>query len=190
MSYFDTEGGIMENRKEMLQELRKLTNYTASLSECMSAFDKADGNIEKAKDILAGSGYIDNGKFRFDVDVPNDAPSVWTYILAKINLYLKHGPDVYRKSDALGMPNEEWDEETFQEIESCFRQFLGGRGYSRNNPVRNVSVGGFYAATETLHFQIVEQTGCMSGDGNGILDVMQFEHVVDKRTIKFFNSVS
>ena len=85
MSYFDTEEGIMENRKEMLQELRKLTNYTASLSECMSAFDKADGNIEKAKDILADSGYRDNSKFRFYVDVHNDAPSEWAYIITKVN---------------------------------------------------------------------------------------------------------
>ena len=179
----------MENRKEMLQELRKLTNYTASLSECMSALSKAGGDFEKAKDILADSGYIDNGKFRFYVDVPNDAPSKWAYILTKVNRYLKHGPDIYRKSDGLGMPNEEWDEETFQEIESCFRQFLDGKGYKKDNPVRNVTVGGFYAATEALHFQVIEQAGCMMADGNGILDDMLFEHVVDKETIKLFNSV-
>ena len=179
-----------ENQKEKLQELRKLINYKATISECMSAFNKADGNIEKAKDILAESGYIDNGKFRFHIDVPNDSPSKWAYILTKVNHYLKHGPDIYRKGDALGMPNEEWDEETFQEIESCFRQFLDGKGYNRDNPVRNVTVGGFYAATETLHFQVIEQAGSMKADGNGILADMLFEHVVDKRTIKFYNSVS
>jgi len=41
------------------------------------------------------------------------------------------------------MPNEEWDEETFLEIEACFRQFLDGKGYKRDNPVRNVTVVGF-----------------------------------------------
>ena len=48
---------------------------------------------------------------------------------------------------------------------------------------------GFYAATETLHFQVIEQAGCMNDDGDGILDNMLFEHVVDKGTIRLFNSV-
>jgi hypothetical protein len=190
MSYFDTEGGIMENRKEMLQELRKLTNYTASLSECMSALSKASGDFEKAKNILAESGYIDNSKSRFYVDVSNDAPSKWAYILTKANRYLKHGPEIYRKSDTLEMPSEDWNEQILQEIEACFRQFLDGKGYKMDNPVRNISVVGFYAATETLHFQVIEQAGCMGADGNGILDDMLFEHVVDKETINLFNSVS
>ena len=178
-----------ENKKEKLQELRNFTNYTAALSECISALNKASGDFKKAKDILAESGYIDNSKFRFYVDVPNDAPSKWAYILTKVNRYLKHGPDIYRKSDALEMPSEDWDEEICQEIESCFRQFLDGKGYKRDNPVRNVTVVGFYAATEALHFQVIEQAGCMGADGNGILDDMLFEHVVDKETIKLFNSV-
>ena len=177
----------MENKKEKLQELRKLTNYTASLSECKSALNNADGDIEKAKDILADSGYIDNSKFRFYVDVPDDAPSKWAYILSKVNQYLKHGPEVYRKGDALGMSDEDWDEETYQEIEACFRQFLDGRGYDKDNPVENVGVGEFYEAMRTLHFEEVKRVA--SYDGDVIIDDMVFEHVVDKDMIRLFNSV-
>ena len=115
----------MENKKEKLQELRNLTNHTANLSECMSALKKADGDLENAKNILADSGYIDNSKFCFDVDVPDDALSKWAYILTKVNQYLKHEPEVYRKGDTLGMPGEDWDERNLSGDRSLFWAIFG-----------------------------------------------------------------
>lgn len=180
----------MKSRKENLRELRKYTNNTASLAECVKALNKADGDFEKAKDFLAQSGYAERKKPIFSFDVPEDAPPVWVYILSKIHSYLKFGPDIYRKGDALGMPDAEWDEETLREIESCFRQFSDGKGYSEVNPVENVSVGGFYAATNTLHFAMAEQTASYSNDEKSFIDCMLFEHLIDKRTIRLFNKVA
>jgi hypothetical protein len=50
------------------------------------------------------------------------------------------------------------DPEALQEIESCFEQFLQGKGYQETHPVEGVSVGGFYAALSTLHFERVQQS--------------------------------
>lgn len=179
----------MEIRMQKLHELRKITNYAVGFTECKDALGKAGGDTEKAKDILVDCGYVERVKTPSYLYVPDDAPSMWAYILAKVNLYFRLGRDVYRKADYFGMPSAEWDEEKLNEMESCFHQFADQKGYRKDNPVENVSVEGFYAATRTLHFSVIEQAATFNRDDHTALDDMLFEHVVTKDTVRLYNKV-
>ena len=95
---------------------------------------------------------------RTETPVPADAPAAWAYILAKIDLYLSLGAKKYRKLDALHMPDAAWDEDTLQDILRCFQQFAAGKGYRADKPTEGVTVGGFYAAMQTLHFSLLLST--------------------------------
>lgn len=55
------------------------------------------------------------------------------------------------------MPLVELDAEDLREIQSCFEQFLSGKGYKVTNPVEDISINGFYAAMTTLHFEMQMQ---------------------------------
>lgn len=179
----------MEIRMQKLHELRKITNYAVGFGECRDALGKAGGDTGKAKDILVDCGYVERVKTPSYLYVPDDAPSIWAYILAKVDLYFRLGRDTYRKADYFGMPSAELDNATLDEIESCFRQFADQKGYRKDNPVENVSVEGFYAATNTLHFSVIKQAATFNRDAQTTLDDMLFEHVVTKDTVKLYNKV-
>jgi hypothetical protein len=180
----------MQTKKQNVYELRIATNFRARLSECLEALDKAENDVERAKAILMDLGYIERPNDHFNFNIPDDAPSEWAYILAKANRYLRLGSDTYRKADYFGMPEAKYDDCTLKEIESCFRQFLAGKGYLEANPVENVSISGFYAATRTLHLKVVVQVASSIRDEGFIIDFMLFEHIVDKSRIGLFNKVT
>ena len=124
--------------------------------------------------------------------MPGDAPAAWVYILAKIDLYFSLGTDKYRKLDALHMPDAYWDEETQQEILSCFQQFSAGKGYRADNPTESISVGGFYAAMKTLHFTLVQQSVTLPREDERegqlvFVDEMHFKHAMFRQGLSVFN---
>ena len=131
---------------------------------------------------------------RTETPVPSDAPGAWVYILAKIDLYFSLGADKYRKLDALQMPDASWDEETQQEILSCFQQFAAGKGYRADNPTESISVGGFYAAMKTLHFTLVQQSVTLPREDERegqlvFVDEMHFKHAMFRQCLSLFNRV-
>lgn len=174
---------------QKIHVLREYSNYAARLTQCIEALDNTEGDVEKAKTYLADFGYTGRPKIPFNMNIPEYSPPVWSYILAKVRLYLRLGPDIYRKADYFGMPEAGWPEETLDEIESCFRQLLAGKGYLESNPVENVSIGGFYAATRTLHFEVRRQIATLTDDRRCFIDDLLFEHIHDGRTVRFFNKV-
>lgn len=174
---------------QKIHVLRQYSNYVARLTQCIEALDNAENDVEKAKTYLVNCGYIDSPEIPFNMNIPEEAPAEWPYILEKVRLYLRLGPDIYRKTDYFGIPEVGWSEETLDEIESCFRQFLAGKGYLESNPVENVSIEGFYAATRTLHFEVRRQIATLTDDSRCFIDDLLFEHVHDGRTIRFFNKV-
>lgn len=176
----------MKTRNEKLQELRRVTENSVSLAECLKALNEAAGDLKKAIELLMDKFYKKRDSM-YAVPIPENAPPLWPYILAKAYLYLKIGPDIYRKNDAFDMPLVEWDTEDLREIQSCFEQFLSGKGYKVTNPVENVSIGGFYAAMTTLHFEMQMQTAHM--DEKYVIDEILFEHIMQKGTIELFNKV-
>ncbi len=184
----------MADYKTKLMELRKHTHHSVSLGNCFAALKEAGGDVDQALDLLTEQGFITKPRNRFfDFTVPKGAPPHWVYILSKASKYLKLGPDTYRKGDALEMPPEEWDVDTLQKVESCFQQFLDGKGHHKDYPVENVGVGGFYRALETLHFDVREQAAlrCDTSHATSMafIDMMVFEHVVTEDTITLYNKV-
>ncbi len=174
---------------QKIHVLREYSNYAARLTQCIEALDSAEGDVEKAKTYLDNCGYLERSKIPFNMNIPEETPAEWPYILGKVSLYLRLGPAIYRKADYFGMPEVGWPAETLDEIESCFRQFLAGKGYLESNPVENVSIKGFYAATRTLHFEVKKQIATLTDDRRFFIDDLLFEHVHDGRTVRFFNKV-
>ena len=134
---------------------------------------------------------------RTETPVPADAPAAWAYILAKIDLYLSLGAKKYRKLDALHMPDAAWDEDTLQDILRCFQQFAAGKGYRADKPTEGVTVGGFYAAMQTLHFSLAQQSTTQLCNDEGqskkqpaFLDKMLFKHAVSGQSLPLFNAVA
>ncbi len=141
----------------------------------------------KATLFLLENGFAENRNPHPKCRVPESMPSISAYIVTKALLFLSMGPEIYRRQDAFRMPDAKWDEETLEEIESCYRQLADGKGFKSEYPIESVSVEGFYAAMSTLHFQVVSHAAFLIDGGEGMIDEMLFEHLVDKRQITLFN---
>lgn len=176
----------METITKMIQELRSFSKNKAGIQDCLNALNESGGDVEKAKDVLEKRGFIQHSKQIAGLRVPSDAPDEWAYVIGKVDYYLKHGADIYRKGDYFHMPMAEWNPDVLKDIESCFRQFAEGKGYIEGNPVENVSIPGVYSAINTLHFEVVDQMCKTPDKGEGFLDVMSIEHVVTKRKLDLF----
>jgi hypothetical protein len=169
------------NDKEKLHELRTYTHLAASLADCMNALKEAQGDLDQAKALLVDRGFGKRKGSIFHLAADSNAPAGWSYIVTKAH---------HRKADGLGMPSADWDDDDLAAIESCFRQITEGRGYTRDNPVQGVGIGGFYAALSTLHFRLVEQRATLADDEQAFNDEMVFEHLADQRTLTLYNKVA
>lgn len=176
--------------KDKVHALRTYTRLAASLADCMKALKGARGDLEQAKALLVDRGFGEGKGSIFHLAADSNAPAGWSYIVSKAHLYLQIGPDRYRKADALGMPSADWDDDDLAAIESCFRQITEGRGYSKDNPVEGVGIGGFYAALYTLHFRLAEQRATLVDDSQAFIDEMVFEHLTKDLTLTLYNKVA
>ncbi len=172
-----------------LQALRKLSNHTVRLARCREIWEQADGDMERVRAMInAETGAKTKSADSLPIRPPN-APGKWAYIMAKVDMYLKIGPEKYRKADFFGLPDDDLDPQTLDDITSCFQQFMQGNGFDRDHPIEHIGVSSFYAAMRTLHFTCVRQ-GALSGADDGVfLDAIVFEHMVDKGRIELFNKV-
>ena len=160
---------------------------------CQRALSEAGGDLEKAKAILDQWGFVQSrpGLRGMATQIPTDAPDGWGYVMAKVDLYLRLGADKYRKSDACQMPDVAWDENILREILCCFEQFIVGKGYRADNPIDNVSIGGFYAALKTLHFNMMAQQATLATQEQDaeieFLDQIRFKHAMLSQGLCLFN---
>ena len=187
----------MPSKSELIQALRLFSSHQVSMSECLKALGDAGGDVERAKTLLEGRGLVEqrHGSRGIVLRVPADAPEGWAYIMAKVDRYLQLGADVYRKGDAMQMPDIAWDEDCLDGVVSCFRQFALGKGYRADSPVENVGISGFTAALKTLHFSKLKQLAILpeeEEDQEGktvFLDKILFEHLALDMNIWLFNKV-
>jgi hypothetical protein len=187
----------MPSKTEMIRTLRSLAGHRASMADCLKALRDAGDDLENAKVLLTERGLVDlpYGARNSALDVPDDAPEGWAYILAKVDSYLRLGVNIYRKGDALNMPDVAWDEDSLDSILNCFRQFASGKGYRADRPVENVGISGFTAALKTLHFRKVRQLAIsLEGENQEegkttFLDKILFEHVAVDMSFWLFNKV-
>ena len=122
--------------------------------------------------------------------LPSDLPNKFIYMLSKADLYLRIGPERYRKGDALGMPEEDCSPEELAAIQRGMEQICQLQGYTPDNPFRDLDIDGFYALMRTLHFKLNMQVLREYREESGeILDEMQMVHVMDGDEIVLYNLV-
>lgn len=99
---------------------------------------------------------------------PVGLPSPFAYMHTKAQRFCKIGPEKYRKSDALGMPNEDWPTEILDAISRGMTQVCEFRGWTQETPFEGIGIPGFYALMETLHFDCESQS-LVAQDASGFL---------------------
>ena len=144
-----------------------------------------DGIIEELDE--EGESGEDEEDFMDEMDEkPEDLPSGFVYLWSKAKTFLKIGPEAYRKRDAFGLPDEEWDEAI---IQKGMEQVAEWRGYSADKPFENLGISGFRMLLQTLHFELDTRSSQQTEESD-FLDEMRMKHVVDDRIITLYNKVS
>jgi hypothetical protein len=183
---------LKENNEyyKAIRELRQQTGHAVSLRECQKALTEASGDLEQALGYLDGKGLIQKrGRQFFDnlFSCP-DIPPVFGYILTKANIFLKIGPEAYRRMDALGMPLAEWTPDTLTIVRQGFEQLLGCKGYRPNAPLEGIGITGLNDLMTTMHFRMIHQKA--HREGPYFFDEILFQHTMSGETITIFNKVS
>lgn len=110
------------------------------------------------------------------------------YLYAKAERLILLGPEKYRQEDYFQEPRG--DNETLELIFSGCIQICNGKGLTKENPLSELGVSGFYSLMRMFHFDSVSRRTDHSFEYNGksgALDEITFEHRVDKRTSTIFN---
>ena len=150
----------MQSKTEMIRDLRSFSKGKASIRDCLKALTETEGNLENAKVRLIEGGFVQQSKSLPGMNITLSdvcVPAGWVYAMVKVELFLKIGPDAYRKADAAHMPDAALAQDVLEDVSACFRQLMEGKGHWSDNPVENVSIPGLYAALSTLHFAVEKQ---------------------------------
>lgn len=115
----------------------------------------------------------------------------FAYIYAKADIFLKTGPDIYRKNDFFSMPDIAWGEEAIGLITSGCRQLMEGKGLTERDPITGLGISGFYQLFALFHFSMKQQHAMpVKKDGKTcFIDSIDFEHWVDHSIVTYFNLV-
>jgi hypothetical protein len=114
----------------------------------------------------------------------------FVYIFTKAWLYVKKGPEKYRKGDAFNEPPVDYNAEELEILLKACKQVLDGVGMSSEKPFTGIDVFGFNALFRLFHFENVKRTTkhqFMLGDKKGILDCITFEHAMDGEQVVYYN---
>jgi hypothetical protein len=112
------------------------------------------------------------------------------YIFTKAELYLKIGPDKYRKEDFFQQPPLNLDTVDMESIRYGCEQIIEGRGFNYTTPLQGLGVSGFYRLMELFHFQFESRKTKYSfkyEEEKGALDIMTFAHQVDDGKVTLFH---
>jgi hypothetical protein len=110
------------------------------------------------------------------------------YILTKADLYLKIGPEKYRRQDFFGMPDMEWDNDELKVIADGCRQILEGKGFTPEKPFVGLDIRGFTQLFSLFHFEKIGRETSNPGEGK-FLDKIKMRHVVDGGEVTYYNLV-
>ena len=112
------------------------------------------------------------------------------YIFTKAELYLKIGPDKYRKEDFFQQPPLNVAAKDMESIRYGCEQIVEGRGFDHKTPLQGLGVSGFYRLMELFHFQFESRKTKYSfkyEEEKGALDIMTFTHQMDDRKATLFH---
>ena len=112
------------------------------------------------------------------------------YIFSKAWLYIKLGPEKYRKNDAFNQPPSDFDKDDLEIIAHGCKQVLEGIGLTKEKPFTSLDVMGFSALFRLFHFQNVQRQcnhSFMLNGKSGALDCITFQHLMDGSQVVYFN---
>jgi hypothetical protein len=110
------------------------------------------------------------------------------YIISKAERFVTLGPDEYRKGDAFKMPNKEWTKEELEILKHACMQLIGGKGFTKENPLTEVGIPGFYKLIDLFHYNCKRQALC-SYDEDGFLDEMTCVHFITQQKLILYNFI-
>jgi len=114
------------------------------------------------------------------------------YIHTKADIFLKSGPEIYRKNDYFKMPAESWDDDAIKLITKGCQQILEGKGLTEENPFTELVIDGFYNLFRMFHFESKSRiTKRIKIEGKThFIDIIDFKHLVDQSIVTYCNMVS
>ena len=113
----------------------------------------------------------------------------FAYLYSKAERMLLVGPEKYRKDDFFKEPRSV-NNDALELIHSGCLQICNGKGLTKDKPLSELGVSGFYDLMRMFHFDSVSRRTDHSFEYNGksgALDEITFEHRVDKRKSTIFN---
>jgi hypothetical protein len=114
---------------------------------------------------------------------------MYAYISEKARLFLIMGDKMYRKKDALGMPDPELSDEEIELLKIGCKQIREGKGKTPENPLTDIGIHGFYLLIGLFHFKIGTQKASKSKSG-GFLDTMECIHLITGDELVLYNLVN
>ena len=112
------------------------------------------------------------------------------YIFFKAQLFLKIGPDKYRKDDAFQQPPIDFNSEDIEVLNDGCRQILNGVGLIPEKAFTNLDVSGFSALFRMFHFSSTSREtkyGFILNGKKGVLDQITFQHLMDGSVVTYYN---
>lgn len=110
------------------------------------------------------------------------------YLYTKAYYFIKDGAESYASSDAFNLPDSSCNSEDLELLKLGCNQILEGRGFSSQNPFKNLGIRGCHKLFKLFHFKFVNQT--VTKVEGGMLDKMIFKHIMDKKNVSYYNLVS
>jgi hypothetical protein len=169
-----------------IQSLRTQTESTVSIGDCKRALiechkdqDKAYAWLKEQKILQLRSTKFENWAFP-----PAGAESIWGYIYAKAQIFLRMNAGIAEKKweRDFGVPAQYHDK-----VRSGLEQILAGAGQKREKALRGIGICAFYALVDVLRFRVIMQ-GAEFGDDD-ILDTMTLEQPLTGKKVTMFNLV-
>ena len=114
--------------------------------------------------------------------------SRFPYIFGKAYVYQKTGSEIYRRQDAFGMPQKEWEQEELDLITIGCNQVMKGIGYLPEKPFVDLGVTGFRLLFLLFHFEKTFRETTNLGEGK-FLDKIQMCHIVEGYEVTYYNLV-
>jgi hypothetical protein len=103
-------------------------------------------------------------------------------------MYLKMGPEKYRRQDFFSMPDIEWQEGDLEVIAVGCRQILEGKGFTPEKPFTGLDITGFRQLFSLFHFEKTARETSKPAKGK-FLDKIEMQHLVDGGKVTYYNLV-
>ena len=112
------------------------------------------------------------------------------YLFSKAELFLRLGPEKYRKADFFKLPPLDSTLEELEILKLGCVQITDGKGFSESSPLTGIDVSGLNLLMRLFHFELESRSTNYQysfNDLEGILDCITFKHIVDGRKATIFN---